>query len=358
MIVIASCKTSQVNTETPQVAAILISGDSILIPVQSTIGKKIKKITVTPEDVQLPFITTATVKAIPECIADVAVPFDGRIVESFVKSGQTVKTGSPLFSIHSPIFFETVKSLLQARQEKQVAELNLHRQQDLVDHGVGIRKELDEAKLNFEITKGQVDNLMATLAIYSVNEKDLKVGKPLIVTSPIKGEVVRNSIRVGQYLTASSEPMVCVADLKKVWIVARIKENNIGWVQNQDEVQINIDAYPRQPFTGTVSYIGKILDEQTRSLEVIIECDNTAQLLKPGMFATATFNHARQEGLVIPATALVQEENNVFIYKDMGNELYLKTKVEVSSAFGGKVAVLNGLNSGESIISEGCIYLH
>jgi len=358
MVVMGSCKTHLSQTEAPQSTEIIIVGDTIIIPTQSTVNQKIKQTTVSPENIQIPCITTGTVKAVPECIADIAVPFDGRIVESFVKSGQPVKVGSPLFSIHSPAFSETVKSLLQARQEKQVTELNLHRQQDLVDHGVGIQKELDEARLSFEIAKGQVDNLIATLAIYNVHQDDIQVGKPMVVTSPIKGEVVKNTIRVGQYLTAASDPMVCVANLEKLWVVAQIKENNIGWVQKQDEVQISIDAYPKQVFKGYVSYIGKILDEQTRSLEVIIECNNTAQLLKPGMFARVTFIHAHQEGIVVPATALVQEEDHTSVYKQMGNGRYIKTKVDISSAEDGKVIILSGIRSGDTIISEGTIYLH
>jgi len=357
MIGFIACKPNHDKQEATPYPEITISGDTITIPVRSVAGQKIKMLTLNTERITLPCATTGTIRAIPECIADIAVPFDGRIVESFVKAGQVVKAGSPLFSIHSPAFFETVKSYLQAKQEKQVAELNYLRQKDLVDHGVGIQKELDEARLNFEIAKGQVDNLMATLRIFNVNPQEIEVGKPMVVTSPIKGEVVRNTIRVGQYLTSDSDPMVCVADLRKVWVIAQVKENKIGLIQNHDEVGITIDAYPQESFTGFVSFIGKILDEETRSLEVIIECDNTKQFLKPGMFATITFIHANEEGLVLPATALIQDRDHTYVYKSIGGDRYIKTEVSVLSATNGNVIIRNGINAGETVISEGCIYL-
>ena len=352
-----ACKPTQDKNQDPQPPECQLTGDTLVIPPRSVVGQKIRLLRVNPERINLPCVTTGTVRALPECIADVAVPFDGRIVESFVRAGQTVKAGSPLFSIHSPVFFETVKTFLQARQEKQVAELNLRRQQDLVDHGVGIQKELDEACLNYDIAKGQYESLLATLAIFNVNPAEIEVGKPLMVTSPIKGEVVSNAIRVGQYLTADSDPMVCVADLRKVWVIAQVKETKIGLIQNQDEVTITIDAFPDKLFPGFVSYIGKMIDEQTRSLEVIIECENTEQYLKPGMFATVTFSHASQEGILLPATALIQDEVHTFVYKSIGKDRYVRTEVEVITAFDGKVIIQNGIAAGDTVISEGSIYL-
>ncbi len=358
VVILMACKPHQTKKDSVETPDITISGDTVLIPGRSPVGQKIKQLTLRSESVLIPYSTTGTVRAIPECIADIAVPFEGRIVRSFVKAGQTVKAGSPLFSIHSPAFFETVKSYLQAKQEKQVAEMNLHRQQDLVDHGVGVQKELDEARLNFEISKGQVENLVATLSIYNVNAEKTEVGKPMVVTSPIKGEVVKNTIRVGQYLTANSDPMVCIADLKKVWVIAQVKESKMGLIQHLDEVKITIDAYPKQTFTGFVSYIGKILDEQSRSLEVIIECENAEQYLKPGTFTMVNFMNSHQEGIVLPATALIQEEDHTYVYKKTGSERFVKTPVNVTSAGNGNVIVMDGVAAGETVISEGCIYLH
>ncbi|HBB90161.1 MAG: hypothetical protein A2X22_00920 [Bacteroidetes bacterium GWF2_49_14] len=357
LISLFSCKPKgQKNDNSPNLD-VTSSGDTIIIPVESAVGKKIKLLTLHPEPVVRSCSTTGTIRAIPECIADIAVPFDGRIVESFVKTGQSVRAGTPLFSIHSPVFFETVKTYQQARQEKQVAELNFRRHQDLVDKGVGIQKELDEARLQYEIAKGQVENLAATLSIYNVSGEEIEVGKPMVVRSPIKGEIVRSTIRIGQYLTADSDPMVCVADLKNIWVIAQLKEDMIGQVKDQDEVSITINAYPDQSFTGFVRYIGKILDEQTRSLEVIIDCQNQNQLLKPGMFATVTFSNAHDEGILLPATALIQDEDHTFVVKSLGVDRYLKTEVEIISAPDGKVIAISGIQAGETIVSDGSIYL-
>lgn len=89
--IIISCKPHQTKKDTTETPEITFSGDTVLIPRLSSAGQKIKQMTLSSGSVLVPYSTTGTVRAIPECIADVAVPFEGRIVQSFVKAGQTVK---------------------------------------------------------------------------------------------------------------------------------------------------------------------------------------------------------------------------------------------------------------------------
>ncbi len=354
---ITGCHSGRNGQELARSPEVVISGDTMWVPKETPEGQRIQLQVVRPERVTLPCKATGTIRAIPECIADVAVPFDGRIVESFVKAGKKVSAGDPLFSIHSPAFMETVKTYIQAKQENRLAEMNYLRQQDLVKNGIGIQKELDEARLNYESTKSQLDNLAATLSIFNVDPVSTCLGKPLVVTAPIRGEVVRNTIRVGQYLTADSDPMVCIADLAKVWVIAKVKENNIALVEENSEVEITLDAYPQHLFTGKVNYIGQLLDESTRSLEVIIECANPGQLMKPGMFATVRFIHDNQAGILLPATALKQEEGATYVYRSIGQERYVKTAVTVVSILNGTVMVQSGIAAGDTVISEGALFL-
>ena len=75
------------------------------------------------------------------------------------------------------------------------------------------------------------------------------------------------------------------------------------------------------------------------------------------MFATVTFSHARQEGVLLPATALIQDEEHTFVYKSIGEDRFVRTEVDVITAFDGKVIIQNGIVAGDTVISEGSIYL-
>jgi cobalt-zinc-cadmium efflux system membrane fusion protein len=70
-----------------------------------------------------------------------------------------------------------------------------------------------------------------------------------------------------------------------------------------------------------------------------------------------TFINSHQEGIVLPATALVQEEDHTYVYKRTGNERFVKTLVNITSGDNGNVIVLDGIVAGDTVISEGCIYI-
>ena len=75
--------------------------------------------------------TTGIVKAIPNKYAQIASPFAGRIIKSFVKLGQHVSVDSPIFEISSPAFFEAGKSYYHAKQEMLLAEKQMKRLEEL-----------------------------------------------------------------------------------------------------------------------------------------------------------------------------------------------------------------------------------
>ena len=59
--------------------------------------------------------------------------------------------------------------------------------------------------------------------------------------------------------------------------------------------------------TGKVYHVNEIVDEATRSVKVLIECDNPDRKLKPGMYATVNFSTAPVNSIMIPVTALMQK---------------------------------------------------
>ena len=290
-------------------------------------------------------------------MAELSSPFEGRITRSFVKLGQKVSAGTPVFEIYSPDYFEAVKAFIQAKQEKQLATTNCARQKDLLDHGVGSKKEFEEADAARQIADREYERAESSLLIFNVKPEELTAAKPLIVRSPIAGEIVKNNIIVGQYLKSDAEPQAAVANLNKVWVVAQVKEKNISLINSIDSVLIVTDAHPDKPIKGIVSYVGNLLDEQTRSVEVYLECQNESRKLKPGMFANVSFAHKLPEALVIPSSAVLQEENNTFIFVQTEKNKFVKRSVTVVTGNENEVIVQSGLTANETVVTDGAIYL-
>lgn len=336
---------------------LIVKGDTIVISEHSPLIPKLKTGEVKEEPYQMEFTTSCVVKAIPTNYAEIASPFAGRITKSFVRLGQKVVPGSPIFEISSPSFFETGKAYYQTKQEMELALKSLKREQDLLQNRVGVQKEKEEAEVNYELKKKDYENALASLKVYQINPDELVLGKPLIIRSPIAGEVVKSNIVLGQYMKEDAEPEAVIANLNKVWVVANVKEKDLNLIQNLKEVEVSLIAMPEKAIKGTIYHISEILDEETRSIEVLIECDNNSRFMKPGMYGTVKLADKPTNAVFVPASSILQDEDNSYIFVSLGVNKYQKRKIVTGSSANGKTVVLSGLSSGESIVTSGAFYL-
>jgi membrane fusion protein, heavy metal efflux system len=353
-IALSACNNKKKSTDTNSYSLL---GDTIVLEERTIIQEKIKVETVKIEKYNQKLATSGIVKAIPNNYAQVAAPFSGRILRSFVKLGQHVAVDAPIFEISSPSFFEASKGYYQSKQEMQLASKNLKRQQDLLRNGVGVQRDVEEAEVNFELMKRDYENSIASLKVYHVNPDELVLGQPLIVRSPIKGEIVENNIVIGQYLKEDAEPVAIVAELNKVWVVGQLKEKDINAIHEADSVVIKLPGVPETEILGKVFHISDMLDEATRSVQVFIECDNNDRSMKPGMYVTAQFSEIAQNSILIPSSSVLQMEESSFVFVRLGKNKYLKRSIETAGTDNERIIIKSGLNAGEEIVTEGGFYL-
>jgi cobalt-zinc-cadmium efflux system membrane fusion protein len=297
------------------------------------------------------------VKAIPNKYAQIASPFAGRIVRSFVKLGQHVSVNSPVFEISSPAYYEAGKAYYHAKQEMMLSEKQMKRQQDLLKHGVGVQKDVEEASVNYELTKRDYENCVASLKVFRVNPDELVLGQPLIVRSPIDGEIVKDDIVIGQYMKDDSAPIAIVAELSKVWVVGQVKEKDLHSIHESDEVDINVSGMPELDLKGKVYHISELLDEESRSLQVYVECDNRARNLKPGMYVTTQFAESTKNAILISNSSVLQMEGSSFVFVKLPGNKFLKRNIETAGTDNDKAILKSGLKEDEQIVCQGGFYL-
>ncbi len=354
-IVVSSCKEKE---EAKPDRDFVVQGDTIIVSKKSSLSGKLQTAIVSPEIYYPNFTTSGVVKAIPTNYAEIASPFSGRITKSLVRLGQKVAAGSPIFEISSPAFFETTKAYYQAKQEMKLALKSLKREKDLLQNKVGVEKEKEEAELNYELKKKDFENASAALQVYRINPSQLVLGRPLVVRSPIAGEVVKSNIVLGQYMKEDAEPVAIIANLDKVWVVAHVKEKDINSIRSLSEVEISLVAMPEKKIRGKIYHISEMMDEETRSVEVLLECNNASRLMKPGMYGTVRLTDAPTTTILIPASAVLQQENNCYVLISTGNNRYVKRQIITASTSHEKLVVLSGLNKGDRIVTEGAFYFN
>ncbi len=331
--------------------------DEIYIPDSSNIRPKLKIEFAKKEPHQLQIYSAAKIKAIPNNYAEISAPFNGRITESFVRLGQNVNRGTPLFAIYSSDYTDAQKMFLQDKQQYLLSEKDFKRQKDLLDNGVGVQRDYETARTTFENSKSELEKAIASIRIFGVDPDKMIFGEPLIVRSPIIGQVIKNSIVVGKYLTDNSNSILTVAEISKVWITASVKEKDIRFIEEGDETEAEVTAHPGEIFKGKVYHIDEIVDEDTRSINVLIECPNRGEKLKPGMYATVKFTQRPGQAVLIPTSALLQYNDRNFVYVQTTPWHFKKQIVSTAETINDRTVIAEGLTGNESIIVQGGFYL-
>jgi cobalt-zinc-cadmium efflux system membrane fusion protein len=354
-LVILGCGNNEATKDTVDLS---FAGDTIVIDKESSILDHIIIQKSQLQDFSAEFRTVGTVRPVSGKLAEIAPPFAGRIVRSYIKLGQKVSSGSPVFELGSSEFYEATKAYFAAQSANEVAQRRYNRQKELAANGVAAQKDLEQAQSEANIANQELEQAKATLNIYNIDASSLQMGQPLKVVSPISGEIVKSNITIGSYAREDSEPLAVVADLSRVWIAALVKENYFGSIKHGDHVEILTGNNPGKVINGTIFYIGEILDEETRSLEVIIECSNTDRDLKLGMFCEVHFLSSPTKAIILPSTAIMQEQDNDYVLIEETKGKYIRRMVESESASLNNVLITRGLIEGENVVIKGGIYLN
>ena len=353
----ASCK----NEAEIIVEDVTYSADTVRVQAGSSIIQKIKIEETKVEPFSNEFKTVGTVRAKNGHYAEVGVPFDGRISRTNVRLGSKVRAGETLFEMSSPEFLEASRDYFQSLRSYEKAKADYQRKKDLLEYGLTSQKDLDEAFTEAENARHDKEYAEATLKVYGTNPEAVKSGEPMRVVSPVAGEVVLNNVTVGAFAKADDESLVIIADLSKVWVTALVKERFIGSVENGAVAEIITEAGPDEIIFGEIYNVGNVVDEETRSVQVVVACDNKSMKLKHGMYVSVHFLSKASDAVVVPSSAVFQGEKSSYVFVCTSEEnVFIRREVVVGSSSDdkSKVSILSGLVPGENIIVSGGLYLN
>lgn len=246
----------------------------------------------------------------------------GRISAIYVDYNSPVKKGEVLAKLDPQLFQANVeqaranylaakgqhaKALAQATN----ADKQLARTRELAEKRLVAEADLDtaeaaaaSAKADVEASKGSIAQTQAQLRQAEVN-----LGYATIV-SPVDGIVISRSIDVGQTVAASLQAptlFTIAEDLARMQVDTSVAEADVGKLTAGMTATFNVDAYPYETFKGTVRQIRNAPQtvQNVVTYDAVIDVDNAALKLKPGMTANVTFISAeRTDVLAVPNAAL------------------------------------------------------
>jgi HlyD family secretion protein len=199
----------------------------------------------------------------------------------------------------------------RARVDVDDTQVKLRRANELWDKQLIARTDLETAEASARQAEAALKAAQAQVAQAraSLSQAQVNIGHT-IIRAPIDGVVISRDVDVGQTVAASmSAPTLFVIanDLSRMRVSASIDESDIGRVDAGQAVTFKVDAYPNEPFSGTVSQVRlqPVTEQNVVSYVTIIDVPNPDLKLKPGMTANVTVEIARADDVLrVPNAAL------------------------------------------------------
>jgi membrane fusion protein, heavy metal efflux system len=310
--------------------------------------------------------TTAAIDFDNDQATSVLAPFSGPVAKLLVSQGDEVGKGQPLAIVDSPDFAAAVaayqKALATARTDRRVAAFD----QDLVQHNGVSQREYEQAQT--DAVNAEADREAALRALVSLNVppqaiEAINQGRPVsdpggMIRSPVAGTVVEKLITPGELLQSGTTPCFTVANLSRVWVMARLFGSDLAAVSVGDpaEVVTGVDAHN---FPGTVDKISALVDPDTRAVEVRVVAENPRHALRKGMYVRVLI-HSRSEtdGTLIPISAVLRDDENLpFVYVADSDRSFARRQITLGARVEDRYEVAAGLRAGDRVVVAGGLFV-
>jgi len=323
-------------------------GDTLIIPPDSPLHQHLKLGEATVKSLNESLASVASVEAAPESLVRIVPPVTGRIVQLHVQNGDTVKAGDPLVSFNSAEIPALHGEYAKAQSALRQAEQEYTRQQVLFDADVVSRRELEAAQLELDAARADAAAALGALQQFGISP-DHTSGH-YVMRAPISGRVLELDGAPGSYWNDTSDPLMVIADLRRLWLSAHVPEREIARIAIGQQAEITFSAKPDLQLTGKVQYIDDVIDPESRSVKVRVAVDNPDGILRPGMFAHLDFAAPPRQAVMVPASALLQGRLQSVVWVQTGDGEFQPRDVSAGRVFEHELEIRSGLAAGEQVI--------
>lgn len=302
-------------------------------------------------------------------MAEITTLVRGRVVEVYADLGQEVKANAPLAILYSSELGLAQSAYLKAKAKLHVAEQAFNRAQFLLQEQVIGEAELQRRQAELLSAQAEGNESHDRLKLLGMNDEEFRrlersrqIRSVVPIVAPFGGRIIGRKLTRGE-VVETTENLFVIADLSEVWVLANIPEKDIPFVHSVHasggtQVDVRINAYPKEVFKGTITYIGDVLDPITRTMQLRIELPNQDGRMKPEMFSTIRlYSESQPDRLAVPEAALQRDQGRTFVFVQRGANEYEMREVHIGESNGTLMSILGGLNEGEQVVTHGAFVL-
>ncbi|MCI0734569.1 MAG: efflux RND transporter periplasmic adaptor subunit [Methylococcaceae bacterium] len=262
--------------------------------------------------------------------------------------GQQVKKGDVLAVIDSQALAELRSQFLAARKRLDLARGTFEREKKLWQEKISAGQDYFAARQGFSEAEIASDLASERLRALGVPPQATRRGGNLTrfeVRAPISGSIVQKAVATGETLKEDTD-IFTVADLATVWAIITVYPKDLGIIQIGQQAIIKATAFEAEG-AGTVSYIGALVGEQTRTAQARVTLSNPKRVWRPGMFVEVELATEEVQVPVAVSADAIQSVRDWSVVFGRYGQFFEARPLELGRSDGRMVEVLNGLSAGE-----------
>ena len=143
------------------------------------------------------------------------------------------------------------------------------------------------------------------------------------VTAPISGTVISIPLKEGTRVNTETA-VASIGDLSRLQIISYIPERYVSFLSNGQDADLVLEAYPDEIFKAKVSEVSPVLDEASRTKEVILTFTEADSRINAGMFANVKLYLKDFEDVYsVPTSCIIEKQGKKYVYKIEDNKARL-----------------------------------
>lgn len=242
---------------------------------------KLELLTAGPGKVTVTIALPGEVALNAEALAHVTPRVGGTTREVLKQLGDVVKKGDVLAVLDSRELTEMQRSSAAAEERLKLAQASYDRQEQLWRDKISAEKEYLAAKQ--ALAEARIEQRSAAQKLSSAGSGVKGAGYSLI--APIDGTIIAKHLGIGEVLKDDTQAFT-IADLSTIWVNVTVYAKDLARVRTGAVARVRAEGIEGVA-EGTISYLGQVADEQTRSSTARVVLRNPGPAWRPGLFATA-----------------------------------------------------------------------
>lgn len=274
------------------------------------------------------------------------VPRMNGLVESVsANAGDRVRKGQILAVVSSQSLADQRSELLAAQKRLVLARTTMEREKKLWEEKISAEQDYLQARQvlqEAEITEQSARQKLASLGTALPSSGNLTRYE---IRSPIDGVITDKKIAVGEVLKEDNTIFV-VADMSTVWIDATVYAKDLNLVRSRQRATVKATAFDAQA-SGSISYVGSVVGEQTRTALARLVLPNPKGIWRPGLPVNVQLVASEVSAPVAVAANAIQTLRNWSVVFGRYGDQFEARPLTLGRSDGKMVEVLEGLTAGE-----------